>query len=64
VLRCLGAALIMQWNTLPQKLRRELFDNASSMGELLDIGRSVLHRSGARSVDVACNQRAPAFAGL
>jgi hypothetical protein len=36
VLRCLGAALIMQWNTLPQKLRRELFDNASSMGELLD----------------------------
>jgi hypothetical protein len=36
VLRCLGAALIMQWNTLPQKLQRELFDNASSMGELLD----------------------------
>ena len=35
VLRCLGAALIMQWSTLPQKLR-ELFDNASSMGELLD----------------------------
>ena len=31
-----GAALIMQWNTLPQKLQRELFDNASSMGELLD----------------------------
>jgi len=36
VLRCLGAALIMQWNTLPTKLRRELFDNASSMGELLE----------------------------
>jgi hypothetical protein len=36
VLRCLGAALIMQWSTLPQKLQRELFDNASSMGELLD----------------------------
>jgi rubrerythrin len=36
VLRCLGAALIMQWNTLPRKLQRELFDNASSMGELLD----------------------------
>jgi hypothetical protein len=35
VLRCLGAALIMQWNTLPTKLRRELFDNAGSMGELL-----------------------------
>lgn len=36
VLRCLGAALIMQWNTLPRKLQRELFDNASSMGDLLD----------------------------
>ena len=36
VLRYLGAALIMQWNTLPTKLQRELFDNAGSMGELLD----------------------------
>lgn len=36
VLRCLGAALIMQWNTLPRKLQRELFDSATSMGELLD----------------------------
>jgi len=36
VLRCLGAALIMQWNTLPTKLRRELFDNAGAMGELLE----------------------------
>jgi hypothetical protein len=36
VLRCLGAALIMQWNTLPRKLQREIFDNASAMGELLD----------------------------
>jgi hypothetical protein len=35
VLRCLGAALIMQWNTLPRKLQRELFDNASSMGDVL-----------------------------
>jgi len=35
ILRCLGGALIMQWNTLPTKLRRELFDNAGSMGELL-----------------------------
>ena len=34
-MRCLGAALIMQWNTLPTKLQRELFDNAGSMGELL-----------------------------
>jgi ATP-dependent protease Clp ATPase subunit len=30
------ASLIMQWNTLPAKLQRELFDNAGSMGELLN----------------------------
>jgi hypothetical protein len=36
VLRCLGAAVIMQWNTLPKKLQRELFDNASSVGDLLE----------------------------
>ncbi len=35
ILACLGAAVIMQWNTLPTKLQKELFDNASSMGELL-----------------------------
>lgn len=35
VLRFLGAAVIMQWNTLPAKLQRELFDTAGSMGELL-----------------------------
>jgi len=36
ILRYLGAALIMQWNTLPAKLQRELFDTAGSMGELLN----------------------------
>ncbi|MGA2891233.1 MAG: hypothetical protein ABSE22_00080 [Xanthobacteraceae bacterium] len=36
VLRCLGAALIMQWNTVPAKLQRQLFDAAGSMGEVLD----------------------------
>jgi hypothetical protein len=36
ILRCLGAALIMQWNTLPTGLQMELFDGAGSMGELLD----------------------------
>jgi hypothetical protein len=36
ILRCLGAALIMQWETLPRKLQRELFDNAGTMGDLLD----------------------------
>jgi hypothetical protein len=35
ILRCLGAALIMQWNTLPTKLQKELFDNASSVGGLV-----------------------------
>ena len=37
VLRCLGAAVIMQWNSIPKKLQRELFDNAGSMGELPDV---------------------------
>jgi len=36
VLRCLGASVIMQWNTIPAKLQRELFDTAGSMGALLD----------------------------
>ena len=36
VLRCLGAALIMQWSTLPAKLQRELFDDAGDMGVSLD----------------------------
>jgi hypothetical protein len=36
ILRCLGAALIMQWNTLPTQLQKTLFDNAGSMGELLE----------------------------
>ncbi|MDT3686752.1 MAG: hypothetical protein RO009_17110 [Pseudorhodoplanes sp.] len=38
ILRCLGAAVIMEWNSIPAKLRRELFDSASSMGELLRTG--------------------------
>jgi hypothetical protein len=25
----------MQWNIIPKKLQRELFDNAGSMGDLL-----------------------------
>lgn len=36
ILRCLGAAVITRWNTIPTKLQKELFDNASSMGELLE----------------------------
>ena len=34
ILRCLGAAVIMQWNTIPAKLQRELFDTAGSLGEV------------------------------
>src|SRR4051812_41257111 len=34
MLRCLGAAVVMQWRTLPTKLQRELFDNAAAVGEL------------------------------
>lgn len=36
LLCCLGAAVLMQWNTLPRKLQRELFDSAGSMGELME----------------------------
>jgi hypothetical protein len=36
VLRCLGAAVIMQWNNIPKNIQRELFDNAGAMGDLLD----------------------------
>jgi hypothetical protein len=35
VLRCLAAAIIMQWNALPTALQRELFDTAGSVGKLL-----------------------------
>ena len=35
VLRCLGAAVIMHWSTVPTKLQRELFDTAGSMGDVL-----------------------------
>jgi hypothetical protein len=37
VLRCLGAAVIMQWNTIPKELQRELFDSAGSIGKLADV---------------------------
>lgn len=31
ILRCLGAAVILKWNTIPQKLQRALFEAASSI---------------------------------
>lgn len=36
VLRCLGLAVIMEWNTLPTLLQREIFDTAGSAGKLLE----------------------------
>ena len=36
VLRCLGAAIIMQWNAPPTTLQREIFDTAGSIGKLLE----------------------------
>jgi len=36
VLRCLGAAVIMQWNSLPTAMQREIFDTAGSVGTLLE----------------------------
>jgi hypothetical protein len=36
ILKCLGAAVLMHWNTVPTTLRRELFDSASTrtLGDL------------------------------
>jgi hypothetical protein len=34
ILRCLGAAVMMQWHTIPTKLQRELFDTAGSLGDV------------------------------
>lgn len=36
ILTCLGASVIMLWNTLPTKLQRELFDTAGAMGDVLE----------------------------
>ena len=41
ILRCLRAALIMQWNTSPATLQRELFDSGGAMVELLGVRRTV-----------------------
>jgi hypothetical protein len=36
VLRCLGAAVIIEWNALPTMLQREIFDTAGSVGGLVE----------------------------
>jgi hypothetical protein len=62
VLRCLGAALIMQWNTLPTTLQREVFDTAGSVGKLLETAAlrgqiaRFLHK---HKNDYGCNKLTP-----
>ena len=34
ILKCLGTALLMRWNTVPTKLQRELFDCAGTLDDL------------------------------
>jgi len=34
ILRSLGAAVILRWNTIPTKLRRELFEDSSTIGDV------------------------------
>jgi hypothetical protein len=34
ILRCLGAAVIMQWEDLPTDIQRQLFEHAISMSKL------------------------------
>ncbi len=33
ILQCLGAAVIAQWNALPTRVQRHVFDHAVSMGD-------------------------------
>jgi hypothetical protein len=33
ILKCLGAAVIMQWNNLPPGLQRDIFADATSMSD-------------------------------
>jgi len=37
ILRCLGAAVIMRWSTLPKKIQKKLFEGAGSIGDLQQI---------------------------
>jgi len=37
ILRCLGAAVIMRWNTFPKNIQRELFEYAGSIGDLQQV---------------------------
>ena len=41
VLRCLGAAVILNWNTIPTKLQRALFEAASSSGRAASLKEAI-----------------------
>ena len=38
ILRCFGAAVILQWDTLPSKMQKELYATVSALADMLDIG--------------------------
>jgi hypothetical protein len=65
VLRCLGAAVIMQWNALPTALQREIFDTAGSVGKLLETATlraqiaRFLHKQNEASCNTATQTDAP-----
>jgi hypothetical protein len=37
ILQSLGAAVILRWNTIPTKLQRQLFEDASTIGDVQPI---------------------------
>jgi hypothetical protein len=41
ILRCLGAAVILNWNTIPTKLQRALFEAASSSGRAASLKQAI-----------------------
>ena len=59
MLRCLGAAVVMQWGTLPAKLQRQLFDNATAVGELSETAarRGMIARFLHKRNDAAGNEQ-------
>jgi len=59
MLRCLGAAVVMQWSMLPAKLQRQLFDNATAVGELSETAarRGMIARFLHKQNDTAGNEQ-------
>ncbi len=57
ILRCLGAAVMLHWSTIPKKLQRELFDTAGSLGDVLQT--ATLRGQVARFLHHHKNERVP-----